>query len=149
MRSTALTSGIGSSWTRPLATSRRPASSPRGSPSAADSLVPTHHCLSTEPQEASVIDWAGRLTPFPDDFVKTYRSAGLWGTLPIGAEFHEVATRRSSHPAVVTEDGSLTYGQLDTASDRLAVGLADLGLVPGDRVIVQLTNRLHSVVAWY
>ncbi|BCL26117.1 (2,3-dihydroxybenzoyl)adenylate synthase [Streptomyces aurantiacus] len=96
-----------------------------------------------------MIDWAGRLTPFPADVVERYRSAGLWGTRPIGAEFHEIAVGRAQHPAVVAEEGSLTYSELDEATDRLAVGLADLGLVPGDRVVVQLTNRLHSVVAWY
>lgn len=96
-----------------------------------------------------MIDWAGRLVPFPDDFVERYRSAGLWGTRPVGAEFHEVATRRPKHVAVVTDHGSLTYGQLDTDSDRLAMGLSDLGLDPGERVVVQLTNRLHSVLAWY
>lgn len=96
-----------------------------------------------------MIDWAGRLTAFPDDFVEKYRSAGLWGTLAIGAEFHELAAQRRDHAAVVTDEGSLTYEQLDTDSDRLALGLSDLGLLPGDRVVVQLTNRLHSVVAWY
>jgi 2,3-dihydroxybenzoate-AMP ligase len=96
-----------------------------------------------------VIDWAGRLVSYPADVVERYRSAGLWGTRPIAAELHEVAVRRGSHVAVVTKDGSLTYDQLDTTSDRLALGLADLDLLPGDRVVVQLTNRLHTVVAWY
>jgi 2,3-dihydroxybenzoate-AMP ligase len=96
-----------------------------------------------------VIDWAGRLVAYPDEFVHKYRSERLWGTLPIGAEFHEVAVRRWGHRAVVTEDESLTYGELDAATDRLAAGLSGLGLMPGDRVVVQLTNRLHSVVAWY
>ena len=99
--------------------------------------------------EVVVNDWAGRLVPFPPEFVDRYRSGGLWGTRTISAELHEVASRRSSHVAVVTEDASLTYTELDTATDRLALGLADLGLRPGDRVVVQLTNRLHSVVAWY
>jgi 2,3-dihydroxybenzoate-AMP ligase len=81
--------------------------------------------------------------------VETYRSAGLWGTLPIGARFHEIAVEQASRTAVVAEEGRLTYAELDEVTDRLALGLADLGLVAGDRVVVQLTNRLHSVVAWY
>jgi len=96
-----------------------------------------------------LIDWAGRLIPFPADFVERYRSAGIWGSQAIGAEFHEVAQRRGTHPAVVTDEGVLTYDELDTRTDRLALGLSEIGLRPGDRVIVQLTNRLHSVVAWY
>lgn len=94
-------------------------------------------------------DWAGRHTTFPAALVEKYRAQGLWGTLPIGAEFHEVAVRNGARPAVVTEVDSLTYDQLDALSDRLALGLADLGLQPGGPVILQLTNRMHSVVAWY
>ncbi|WP_331748206.1 AMP-binding protein [Streptomyces chartreusis] len=96
-----------------------------------------------------MIDWAGKLTRYPAEFVERYRSAGLWGSRPIGAEFHEMAVRRASHPAVVAEEGTLTYAELDLASDQLALGLIELGLVPGDRVMVQLTNRLQSTVAWY
>ena len=94
-------------------------------------------------------DWAGRHTTFPADLVAKYRSSGLWGTLPIGAEFHQVAVRHGHRRAVVTEDESLSYDQLDALSDRLALGLSDLGLQPRDPVILQLTNRMHSVVAWY
>lgn len=96
-----------------------------------------------------MIDWSARHTPYPDELVRRYRDAGLWGWRTIAAELHEVATVRGHHPAVITEDGSLTYAQLDSSTDRLASGLSELGLVPGDRVVVQLTNRLHSVVAWY
>jgi 2,3-dihydroxybenzoate-AMP ligase len=96
-----------------------------------------------------VIDWTGRLVSFPAEFVERYRSLGLWGTRSIANEFHEVAVERGSHVAVVAEDGALTYAELDSRSDRLALGFADVGLLPGDRVVVQLTNRLHTVVAWY
>jgi len=96
-----------------------------------------------------MIDWREGLVGYPADFAERYRSAGVWGTLPIGAEFHLVAERNPGHTAVVAEEGSLTYGELDDVTDRLGAGLADLGLLPGDRVIVQLTNRLQSIVAWY
>lgn len=96
-----------------------------------------------------VIDWAGKVTPFPEMDARRYRSAGLWGNAPIGAEFHAVAQRDPSRIAVVAEEGSLTYRDLDEQTDLLASGLADMGLRPGDRVIVQLTNQLESVIAWY
>jgi 2,3-dihydroxybenzoate-AMP ligase len=96
-----------------------------------------------------VIDWAGRLPQFPAHVRARYRSAGLWGTRPIGSEFHDIATDNGRRAAVVAVDGSLTYAELDETSDRLACGLSGLGLEPGDRVVVQLTNRLHTVVAWY
>lgn len=96
-----------------------------------------------------VIDWDGRVTAFPADRVERYRSAGLWGSLPIGEEFHRAAQQEPSRTAVVAQEGSLTFGELDELTDRLGAGLAELGLNPGDRVIVQLTNRLQTVVAWY
>lgn len=96
-----------------------------------------------------VIDWDGKVTPFPVDVVAGYRTAGVWGTLPVGGEFRRIARRDPQRTAVVAEEGSLSYAELDEQTDRAAAGLAALGLTPGDRVIVQLTNRLHSVVAWY
>ncbi|GAA1016484.1 2,3-dihydroxybenzoate-AMP ligase [Acrocarpospora pleiomorpha] len=95
------------------------------------------------------MDWAGRLAPYPSDTVRQYRASGLWGTRTVATELHEVAVRRAPHPAVVAAEGSLSYAELDKATDRLALGLSNAGLAPGDRVVVQLTNRLESIVAWY
>lgn len=90
-----------------------------------------------------------RLVGYPREYVDRYRQAGLWGTLPLAAEFHEIAARRGDHPAVIAEDGEISYAQLDAETDRVAAGLADRGLRPGDPVIVQLGNRLSTIVAWY
>jgi fatty-acyl-CoA synthase len=46
---------------------------------------------------------------------------------------------------VVGSAGSLRYNQLDNRSRRLADGLASLGLQPGDRVAVLMSNRLEYV----
>ena len=92
---------------------------------------------------------ATRAQWFPDDVVATYRDAGLWGTRTVADEFHAVAAAHPGNDAVVTGAGGRTYAELDARTDRLAVGLADLGLRPGDPVIVQITNRLEAVVAWY
>lgn len=96
-----------------------------------------------------VFEQGGKVAPYPAELAERYRSAGLWGTLPIGAEFHRVALRDPASTAVVAEDGTLSYSELDELGDRLGAGLLDLGLHPGDRVVVQLTNRLQSIVAWY
>ena len=86
---------------------------------------------------------------FPSEVAATYRDAGLWGTRTIADEFHAVAVAHPQRDAVVTGAGRLTYAELDARTDRIAAGLADLGLHPGDPVIVQITNRLEAVVAWY
>ena len=94
-------------------------------------------------------DWANRVVPYPPDLSELYRSRGLWGTLTVAEEFHIVAMRHPTRTAVVDESEALTYAELDEASDRLASGLHHLGLMPGGPVIVQLTNTVKTVVAWY
>jgi 2,3-dihydroxybenzoate-AMP ligase len=96
-----------------------------------------------------VIDWAGRLVPYPPEVADRYRSLGLWGSRTVADEFAAVARRHPERTAVVAEHGAFTFADLDELSDRLASGLLDLGLRPGGRVVVQLTNRLMTVVAWY
>jgi long-chain acyl-CoA synthetase len=56
----------------------------------------------------------------------------------------DAAQRRPEAPAVVDGDVRLTWADLDDAVDRAAAGYAARGLVPGDRVAVQLPNG----VAW-
>jgi 2,3-dihydroxybenzoate-AMP ligase len=94
-------------------------------------------------------DWGGRVTEYPAEAVDRYRGAGYWGSLPIAAEFRATAARVPDRDAVVAPDGRLTYRELDEQADRLAFGLIGLGLRPGQAVILQLGNRLMSVVAWY
>jgi 2,3-dihydroxybenzoate-AMP ligase len=35
----------------------------------------------------SARDWGGRVVPFPDQVMRRYRSAGLWGSRTIAQEF--------------------------------------------------------------
>ena len=93
--------------------------------------------------------WGERVTGYPVEAVERYRGAGCWGSLPIAAEFRVVAARAADREAVVTVQGRLTYRELDEQADRLALGLVQLGLKPGQAVILQIGNRLMSVVAWY
>ncbi|MDQ4118889.1 MAG: AMP-binding protein [Actinomycetota bacterium] len=86
---------------------------------------------------------------YPADVVRAYRDAGLWGTRTIADELHAVALAHPDRDAVVALDGRLTFHELEERTDTLAVGLAGLGLVPGDPVLFQVTNRLGAVVAWY
>ncbi|MFI6676248.1 (2,3-dihydroxybenzoyl)adenylate synthase [Kribbella sp. NPDC050470] len=87
--------------------------------------------------------------PFRAELAERYRAAGLWGSRTIAREFTAVAQRYPDAVAVVAEQGSLTYAELDERTDRFGAGLLELGLRPGDRVIFQVTNRLETVVAWY
>ena len=93
--------------------------------------------------------WGERLVRYPDEAVRRYRRSGLWGTRTIADELHAVATAHPQREAVVALDGRMTYRELGESTDVLAAGLAGLGLVPGDPVLFQVTNRLGAILAWY
>jgi 2,3-dihydroxybenzoate-AMP ligase len=78
-----------------------------------------------------------------------YRDAGLWGVRTLPEELAVAFAEHADRTAVVSDEGSLTYAELDATTDRIAAGLLGLGLRPGDCVLLQVTNRLESVVAWY
>jgi len=90
-----------------------------------------------------------RVVPFPAHAIARYRAAGMWGTRTIAAEFQSVAARYPDRDAVVTAAGRTSYRELDERTDRVAAGLVELGLRPGDPVLFQVTNRLETVAAWY
>ena len=46
-------------------------------------------------------------------------------------------------------DASATYGEIDERSDRMAAGLAAIGITRGDRVMVMMGNRIEFVVTWF
>jgi 2,3-dihydroxybenzoate-AMP ligase len=94
-------------------------------------------------------DWGGLLPDYPATAVRRYRDAGLWGDRTLAQEFHAVAVRHPGREAVVSREGRMTFAELDRRTDQLAFGLHGLGLRPGDPVLFQVSNRLHSVVAWY
>ena len=93
--------------------------------------------------------WGDRLVRYPPDLARRYRRSGLWGTRTIPDELHAVATAYPQREAVVALDGRMTYRELHDGTDVLAAGLAGLGLVPGDPVLFQVTNRLGAILAWY
>jgi 2,3-dihydroxybenzoate-AMP ligase len=91
----------------------------------------------------------GKLPPFPPGAARRYRDAGLWQDLTLAEQFHAIAVTHAERTAVVSAEGRLTFRELDVRTDQLAAGLHATGLRPGDPVLFQLTNRLHTVVAWY
>ena len=93
--------------------------------------------------------WGDRLPPFPEAATKRYQAAGVWSDHTISEQLHASAERFPDRAAVVALDGRLSYAELDTWTDRVAAGLRDLGLQPGDPVLFQVNNRLHAIVAWY
>jgi 2-furoate---CoA ligase len=59
------------------------------------------------------------------------------------------AERRPEAPAVVDGGRRLTYADLARDAVALGRGLADMGVGPGDRVVIALKNRLEHVLAYW
>ncbi|WP_455353259.1 (2,3-dihydroxybenzoyl)adenylate synthase [Streptomyces sp. SYSU K217416] len=83
---------------------------------------------------------------WPAEAVERYRKAGYWQGRPLGDFLAEHAGANGAATALVGEGEQLTYAELDRRAGHLAAGLVDLGLSPGDRIVVQLPNTADFFV---
>ena len=77
---------------------------------------------------------------WPPALVARYRAAGHWRGETFPGFLRERAERFAGDIAVVGGDTRLTYAQLWQEAGRIGAGLLAQGLIPGDRVVVQLGN---------
>jgi 2,3-dihydroxybenzoate-AMP ligase len=89
------------------------------------------------------------VVPHPTGAVDRYAAAGAWGTRSLPTAFRQAAAIYAGRTALMTPDIRLTYRELDARSDAVAARLLSSGLLPGERVLLQLTNSATAVVAWY
>jgi len=95
----------------------------------------------------SVTPIADGVVPWPEALVREYTARGWWRGRSLGAELWAAADAHPEAIALVDGDVRLTYRSLTARADALASRLVDrLGLVPGDRIIVQLPNCWEFVV---
>jgi 2,3-dihydroxybenzoate-AMP ligase len=78
--------------------------------------------------------------PWPEELADGYRAAGYWCGEHLADLFRPWAQRDPDRTAVVAGDRRLSYRDMDTWADCLALGFASSGLTAGDRVVVQLPN---------
>ena len=62
------------------------------------------------------------------------------GTQTMAALIDEIVASAPDRPALIDDDRTWTYGELDRAVDRAAAALIELGVSPGDRVAWSLPN---------
>jgi 2,3-dihydroxybenzoate-AMP ligase len=86
--------------------------------------------------------------PWPDADVADYVAKGYWTGVPLGTLLRDVADRHPDDPALVdaAAEVRLTHSELADRADSAAARLLDLGLDPGDRIVVQLGNGWEFVV---
>jgi len=89
------------------------------------------------------------VVPFPPEFAKRYRERGYWADKSLAQEFKAVFERYADRIALIDRDQSITYAELDRLSSNLALHLLGAGLVPLDRVVVQLPNVAEFVILYF
>ncbi len=79
--------------------------------------------------------------PAPDPRAERYRREGHWHGMVLTDRLFEIARRDPDRELVVDPlFGRFTYAQIAVQVERLAFGLRDLGVGPGDIIVVELPN---------
>ncbi|MDO5053076.1 MAG: AMP-binding protein [Pseudoclavibacter sp.] len=82
------------------------------------------------------------LTRWPEALARRYRERGYWTEETLGGFLRERARRYAGRPAVRDERRSLRYEEFDAEVDAVARRMLRAGIAPGERVIVQIDNRV-------
>ena len=88
------------------------------------------------------------VVPWPEADASRYAAEGYWAQTPIGHLFRQVADARPGARALVDPASALclSYGELAARADACAVRMLRLGLLAGDRIVLQLPNSWEFVV---
>lgn len=87
--------------------------------------------------------------PFPAERAERYRQAGYWTGEPLDSILRDGAVRWPQRTAIVDAERSYTFAELDAVAGRIAAGIAAMGIVPGDRMLLQLPNTCQFAVALF
>ncbi len=88
-------------------------------------------------------------TPYKKEDVEKYDALRWWAGLTFGDILDRAADIHPEKEAFVDRKTRLTYGAARENTDRLAIGLMDLGIQPMDRVLVQVPNWNEFVFAYF
>lgn len=103
----------------------------------------------THPDGAAGPDPTTDFVPFGPQRAHRYRAAGYWVGKRVDALLRDAATQWPQRLAVADAETRHTFAGLDEQADRLAAGLAALGIRPGQRVLLQLPNTTRFAVALF
>lgn len=87
--------------------------------------------------------------PFPADRADEYRRAGYWTDEPLESILTDAVAAWPDRTAVIDNQVSYTFAELDARAERIAAALADRGIAPGDRMLLQLPNTCEFAVALF
>lgn len=103
--------------------------------------------MTTGFERVQQLEWG--FTPFPEDRAEAYRRAGYWEGRPLESILRRAAEHWPDKAGVIDTTGTYTFAELDARADRIAAALADRGIAPGDRVLLQLPNSREFAVATF
>ena len=76
-------------------------------------------------------------------------ASGAWLPSTLGDALRAAAREAPDKPYLVTSEGAVTFADLDAGTERLAAGLLDAGLRPGDRALFQMGTCAETVAALF
>ncbi|WP_104400136.1 (2,3-dihydroxybenzoyl)adenylate synthase [Vibrio penaeicida] len=82
---------------------------------------------------------------FPPELIEHYRSEGYWLNDTFDVSLKEMAKKYGDRPALTEGDVTISYAELSARVESLTHGYLQLGLQPGDVVVVQLPNSIRFV----
>ena len=66
------------------------------------------------------------------------------------AQYLENSARNYPNKVAIRFEGEeITFQGLNTACNRMAQGLSEAGLAPGDRCLVMMPNSIHQITVYY
>jgi non-ribosomal peptide synthetase component E (peptide arylation enzyme) len=87
--------------------------------------------------------------PYKKEDAEKYNRLRWWAGLTFGDILDRAADIHPDKEAFVDRQTRLTYGEAREQTNKLAIGLMDLGIQPLDRVLVQLPNWNEFVFAYF
>jgi non-ribosomal peptide synthetase component E (peptide arylation enzyme) len=96
-----------------------------------------------------MVDLIEGCIPYKKEDADKYNKLRWWAGLTFGDVFDRATDIHPEKEAFVDQYSRFTYGEAREKTDKLAVGLMDLGIKPEDRVLLQLPNWNEFVFAFF
>ena len=81
--------------------------------------------------------------------MQQYEELDGWERIPFGEQLDKWAKKYQDRTAIVDADGEMTYMELQEKSEKAAWALLEMGIKKGDRILVQLPNRISFAIALF
>jgi 2,3-dihydroxybenzoate-AMP ligase len=89
------------------------------------------------------------MVAWPPEYAARYKTRGYWRGVSIADVFDQSIRRHAHLEALVDGTRRITYRQLGSMVERIALHFAERGIATGRRVIFQLPNSLECAIAYF